>query len=227
MNMKGLIRMKPILTETERNGLDRAVSDAEKRTGAQIALAVVRRSDAYPELPWKAFALAASVSGLAVCAAEAFSRGWTGAVTPLAAATILLGAGALIALLAVLIPRFGRLFVASHRAETEARQYAESFFLRRELAATEGRRGVLLLVSLFERRVVLLPDKGLRSRLADEETAAIVRRMKPFLRRHDVHGALAEGLDGLTRALETAPPAGAGRTGANELPDAVIEEKGA
>jgi putative membrane protein len=225
--MKGFVQMKPILTETERNGLNRAVSEAEKKTGAQIVLAVIRRSDAYPELPWKAFALAVSVSGLAVCAAEAFSRGWTGAVTPLAAATILLGAGALFALLAVFMPRFSRLFLAAHRAETEVRQYAESFFLRRELAATEGRRGVLLLVSLFERRVNLLPDQGLKSRLTADETAGIIRRMKPFLRRNDVHGALADGLEGLTRALVTVPPGRSARSGGNELPDAVIEEAGA
>ena len=52
--------MKRTLTDLERNGLDQRVAEAEKRTGAQVVLAVVKRSDTYAELPWKAFALGAA-----------------------------------------------------------------------------------------------------------------------------------------------------------------------
>jgi putative membrane protein len=218
--------MKHILTQSQRDGLNQAVSDAEKRTGAQIVLAVVRRSDAYPEIPWMAFSLAAAVSGLAVCATGAFRGGWTAVFSPSGAAIVIPGAGAVFALLSVLFPAFGRLFLAPGRSESEVRQYAESFFLRRGLSATAGRRGVLLLVSLFERRVIVLPDEGLRPRLDGGAIAAILRAMRLRLRRGDVHAALEAGLEDLARTLEHASPA-AGGAGRNELPDAVIEEKGA
>ena len=49
--------MKQILNNQERSQLDRRIAEVEKRTGAQIVLAVIERSDSYAEIPWKAFAL--------------------------------------------------------------------------------------------------------------------------------------------------------------------------
>ncbi|NTW99511.1 MAG: TPM domain-containing protein, partial [Geobacteraceae bacterium] len=56
--------MKKILSDQERDYLDARVAETEKRTGTQIVLSVIQRSDAYVELPWKAFAMAVSASGL-------------------------------------------------------------------------------------------------------------------------------------------------------------------
>jgi uncharacterized membrane protein len=50
--------------------LDQRIAEVEKLTGVQIVIAVIERSDAYPELPWKAFALGAAVAGLAVFVQE-------------------------------------------------------------------------------------------------------------------------------------------------------------
>jgi len=43
-----------------------ASAEAEKRTGAQIVLAVIGTSDSYAEIPGEAFSLAVSVAGLFV-----------------------------------------------------------------------------------------------------------------------------------------------------------------
>lgn len=56
--------MKQILNDQERIQLDRRVADVERRTGTQIVLAVIERSDTYAELPWKAFALGVAAAGL-------------------------------------------------------------------------------------------------------------------------------------------------------------------
>jgi putative membrane protein len=219
--------MKSNLSDENRKRLERHIAEAEKRTGCQIVLAVIRRSDSYAELPWKAFSLAASVTALAVCLAGAFSRSWNDDAWSMLPAVSILSAGAVFALLAVLVPSFARLFLTRHRAKTEVRQYAESLFLQRELSATAGRTGVLLMVSLFERRVVLLPDKGVRPRLSDEPMHDIIKGMISHLVRDNVHLALEEGLERLSLAL--ASPAGgrSRRSGKNEMPNQIIEEKGA
>lgn len=46
--------------------MDKRIAAAEKRTGAQIVVAVIERSDSYSELPWKAFALGVFVAGFLV-----------------------------------------------------------------------------------------------------------------------------------------------------------------
>jgi len=67
--------MKRILTDKESNSLEKRIAEVEKKTGAQIVLAVVGRSDSYAEIPWKVFALAVSMTGLFI---YAFNLLWPG-----------------------------------------------------------------------------------------------------------------------------------------------------
>jgi putative membrane protein len=215
--------MKHPLTEQERQQLDRRIALAEKRTGSQIVLAVVERSDVYAELPWKAFALGAAGAGLAVAALDLLRPGWHSSTAVLLAVTATLIAGAACALACVSLPGFARLFLDAHRAETEARQYAESLFLSREVFATSGRTGVLLLVSLFEHKVIMLPDTGLSKLLGREASQGIITRMTSLLASGRVAIAFEAGLAGLEEVLGATAPAAAAK---NEIPNAIVEEKG-
>jgi putative membrane protein len=215
--------MKQILTDNDRTLLDKRIAETEKLTGAQIVLASVMRSDSYVEIPWKAFAFGASVASLVVLAMDLFVLGWLTETLILFSVAVILGAGALFALLSVLFPRFGKVFLSPQRKETETMQYAESLFLSRELFSTEDRRGILLLVSQFERQVVILPDKGVRSLLSDEVLKGVISKMTSSLRGNDLRRALETGLDGIRTALGSSV---SGRTDRNELPDEIIEEEG-
>ncbi len=215
--------MRHALSDQERLHLDRRTAEAEKRTGAQIVLAVIERCDTYPELPWKAFALAAAVAGLSVSAANLFGPGWASGTAVLFSVVATLAAGAAAALFCVFFPKFGRLFLDAHRAEAEVRQYADSLFLSRELFATRGRTGVLVLVGLFERRVVVIPDTGLRERLKPDTLQRIVSTMTTALSSGNVAASLEGGLADIERVLSVSAPAAPGE---NELPDEVVEEKG-
>jgi putative membrane protein len=203
--------------------LDRRVAEAEKRTGTQIVLAVIERSDAYPELPWKAFALGVAVAGLLVSVQEMVRPGWTSSSELLLAVVVTLAAGVTGALLCVYVPAFARLFLDAHRASAEVRQYASSLFLSHEMFATRRRTGILLLVSLFERRVVVLPDTGLGQRLSQDAQQAIIARMATALKRGQVARALEDGLSSLEDVLAGTAT---GEPGENELPDRIVEEKG-
>ena len=213
--------MKYPLTEQERQQLDRRIADAENRTGAQIVLSVVERSDVYAELPWKAFALGAAGAGLAVTALDLLRPGWHSSTAVLLAVTATLIAGAACALACVSLPGFARLFLDAHRAEVETRQYAASLFLSREVFATRGRRGILLLVSLFERQVIMLPDTGLSKHLGREASQGIITRMTSLLASGRVAIAFEAGLAGLEEVLGATAAAAE-----NELPNAIVEEKG-
>jgi len=214
--------MKKTLSDEDRHNLDRQITEVETRTGSQIILAVIQRSDSYAELPWKAFALGASFSGLLVFLLEPLYSGWIAAATVLIAAAGILTGGAVFALLTVLSDSFARLFLSHSRAEVEVRQYAESLFLSRELFATHKRTGILLLVSLFERKIVILPDKGLNGYLPEGKMYGIITAMTPFLKRRELRKAFESGLAELVKTL------GAAKSGKieNELSDEIIEENG-
>jgi len=218
--------MEQILSDHDRIQLDELIVEAEKRTSAQIVLAVVKRCDVYAEAPWKAFALGASIAGFLVFGLTLVCPHWISDAMAFIAVATTLAAGAGLALLTVLVPGFARLFLSAHRAEVEVRQYAESLFLSRELFVTNRRTGILLLVSMFERQVILLPDKGFTTRLTGEATDGVITSMIPLLRRNEIYRALEVGLENLVRILE--PMASTTRSGAETttLSNELIEDKG-
>jgi putative membrane protein len=214
--------MKQILSETDRVHLDKLIAEAELQTNAQIVLATVKRSDNYAEIPWKAFAFGSSIAGLVVFLLD-LVKVWEMGTLILFPVAIILATGTLFVFLTILFQGFARLFLSESRKETETMQYAESLFLSRELFATEDRRGILLLVSQFERKVVILPDKGVRDRLSIGVMKNIILNMTHYLRKDDARNAMETGLDELVTELCPNPSSGPDK---NELPNEIIEEEG-
>jgi putative membrane protein len=218
--------MKKNLSDHDRGQLNLRIAEIEKRTNSQIVLAVIERSDSYTELPWKAFALGASVAGLLFFILNLLLIYWISHTVVLIAVAATLSVGVVFSLLAVFVPGFAKLFLSAHRAEEEVRQYAESLFLARELFATSKRTGILLLVSLFERQVILLPDKGISNRLTMDAMQNVITSMTLLLKRNEVSRALEDGLKQISLILEAKAHGGSADRDKNELPNEIIEEKG-
>jgi len=215
--------MKQILSDSDRDLLDKRINEAELQTKAQIVVAIVKRCDNYAEIPWKAFALGASVAGLAVVTTDLVMKDWVTDTMMLLSVIAVLATGTLLALLTLIFKGFARLFLPKSRRESETRQYAESLFLSRELFTTEGRKGILLLVSQFERQVVILPDTGVRKWLSADVMKKIISEMTPQLKQNEVKNAMETGLNELVAALS--PPVAEGPD-KNELSNEIIEEDG-
>ena len=216
--------MKQILSDADRALLDKRIAEVEKQTGAQIVLASIVRSDSYVEIPWKAFAMGASLAGLAMMVLNLFVLGWICSMTILLSLAALLASGGLAALLSLLVPGLARLLLSPQRRETEARQYAQSLFLSRELYATKDRRGILLMLSQFERQVVILPDSGISKQLSEDVLKEIIAIMSRHLRQKELREAMESGLDGIRAAIGSSEKT---QAGSNELSDEIIEEEGA
>lgn len=215
--------MKQLLSDDERKRLDQLITETERQTGTQIVLAAVKRSDSYAEIPWKAFALTASVAGMAVIVMSLLLNYWISQTDVLIAIAATIFTGALFALITVFVPAVARMFLSSHRAEEETRQYARSLFLEKELFATQKRMGIMLFVSLFERKVVLVPDKGINNRLTQEDMQHIIAPMILCLRNNELCKAFEEGLAQLSKTLKADVPP---EKYENELPNNIIEEEG-
>ena len=215
--------MNHLLSDNDRADLDKAIARVEELTSAQVVLAAVKKSDSYAEIPWKAFAVGVSVAGLALFLYDLFLPQWITGIMILRHIALILAAGVLPALMTLFFPPFARLFLPGTRKETETMQYAESLFLSHEIFATTGRKGVLLMVSRFEKQVVILPDKGLRDNLNEGVLKRIISRMSENMRDKNIKKAFEDGLEELIKALADEDSMKPGR---NELPDEIIEEEG-
>jgi putative membrane protein len=216
-----------LLSEAEAAGIDARIARLEARCGVQVVAAVVVKSDAYPETVWKAFALGAALSALAVALLDAARADWMSAHAALAHVLPIIGIAATSALGAVFVPAYARLFVGRLRAEAEVRQRAQALFLERQLFRTRARNGVLVFASLFERRVEVIADIGFDGRVTHADWQAVVDAIKAHLASGRPADAIGRGLDrleSLLAGLRIAPDPG---PAADELPNRPIEEGGA
>lgn len=213
-----------MLTRAETSAIEARVAEVEARTGVQVVTAVVAKSYAYPQLPWKAFALGAAIAGFVVVLVDTLRPDWASARTALAHAVTILGTGAACAVLTLFAPAFARLFLRPPRRDLEVRRHAESLFVRHRLTGTAERTGVLLLVSLFERKIEVLADAGFRDRVSAADWHAVVARMTPKLRAGRPADALQEGLAAV-ESLLVAKGFGPRTDDRNELPDRPIVER--
>jgi putative membrane protein len=177
------------------------IAALESATGVELVAAVIPRADSYPEIPWRAFALAASFAGAAAVAHALLEPEWSAFHGAARATVAILAAGGAAALLAAGVAPFARLFLPRARGQAEVRQHAQAMFLEAELHRTRRRDAILLLVSLFEHEVVLLPDPGIRGRMTAEALAPVVSAVTARLASGRLQDALLEGIARLEQAL--------------------------
>jgi putative membrane protein len=212
-------------SEDQTQRLDARIRLLEKNTGIELVTAVVGKCDHYPEIPWKAFALGVAFGALVIVAQGVLKPDWLSTYSALIHTLLVLGAGTVMALLTVFWPAWARCFLDKPRAEAEIRQYAQSVFLEREIFKMPARTGMLLLVGLFERRVVILPDRGVGRRLSPEALRLVIAAMQGDLKRGNRLQALTNGVSVLEEQLKAAGFATATED-VDRIPEALLQQKG-
>lgn len=211
------------LSDQDREGLAFRVTMLERRTGAQVVTAVVARSDSYPEAPWAAFSLGTALSALAIATCSIVAQPWEGSFPVLTGMAVMLACGGIPALLAVYCEPVARLFTDRLRRRAEVGQHARALFFDRGLDRTRGRIGILLLVSAFEREVVLLSDDGYEGKVDAAHWQQLTQRVALLMRHRGAVAAVHAGLDGLEALLLMHGFHEAGA--ANELPNAIPSQE--
>ena len=202
-----------VLGPDQQAAVHQALVDVEKKTVGEVLPVVLERSDAYPGAPWLA-ALASLLVGSALLEPV---LPWNEPYWLLACQIAIGGAGYGAA---CALPDLRRLFVGEARAtEMAAEQAFQEFHLHR-LHETRQATGVLLFVSLFERRVVVLGDRGIDAKVGAEHWAATRERILAGIARGSLADGLVEGIRASGEVLAEHFPCGAGDP--NEVPDRLI-----
>lgn len=115
------------------------------------------------------------------------------------------------------IPGVVRLFAGSRRMEENVELAAHAAFLRQGLTETRERTGVLIYISLLERRVEILGDKGIHEKVGKDFWHEEVNKLARGIRERRTTDALLEVIGDIGRKLsEHFPQKG---ENPNELPD--------
>lgn len=208
MNSENKSRLIP---PKARERVESAIAEAEARTSAEIVCAVARESGRYD----RAEAIVGVLGSLlALCGSHLLYThlftppgDWSGEALAIGWQALAVVAGFVIGhLVAGLVPPLRRLFVREKEIEAEVEQAAWHVFAMAAIRGTTGRSGLLIYVSRFERRVMILADRASREALGDERIQAIRDQAVERLR----SGRLADSLADTVRA--------AGETLAESLP---------
>ena len=181
--------------------VERAVEAAEQHTSGEIVPYVVGRSDDYPQAAWKAACVGALIAGLAA----AVIRVWGGFWGPASAWWLALPplAGAAFGLIAVaLLPPLRRALITGADLEEAVERRAALAFLEQEVFDTAERTGILLFLSLFERRLVVLGDSGINRAVVKEDWEGIVAEVVAGIRAGRPGAALASAIARCGELLE-------------------------
>lgn len=214
------------LSQEERQQINALVARFEADTGIQAVAAVTDKADAYPDIPWKAYAIGSGVGALGAALNPYFVSGWSHASIIALDAMLILAAGALLSLLSAFVPAIGRIFLDRVRAQAEALQYAQALFLEREVFRTRDRRAVLVVMCRFERVGVVLADTG----LAQYAPAGAMGELGKFTGTLLAKGAVVPAFEAaFSRITELLKLGGfvAASDRQNEIADDVLVEKGA
>lgn len=183
---------RPLFAQPEaRKRLGEAVQAVEARSCAEVVIAV---------RPWSAHwtgpdcIAGAAVAYLALLymlfAPQIFGLLWMALIVP---ACFGLGFG-----LSRMLPGLRERLAGAGRMQAAAEQGARACFVELNVSATRERSGILVYVSLTERRCVVVPDVGVVARVPEGEWTKAARRIEATV---STHGAGEAGLAALCKAV--------------------------
>lgn len=171
-----------MLTTDEQRAISEAVATAEKETTGEIATAIIKESDSYRD-----YELSGAITlSLAAALIMAFAG-----LSPLESIlgrffwdvpqrTLFLSAIAVVVIVGAISYRvlnlaiLNRLLIPSKEMDLRVRRRALVHFMESGVANTAERTGILIFISLRERRVELIADSGISAHIAQDRWDSIV-----------------------------------------------------
>lgn len=213
-----------MLTVEEQERIQISVQRAEQNTKAEIVPMIVPRSGFYRDAQhWAGLVLAVTVLTV-LLTLETFWLPWgwhaANAAWLVCAAILAYGIGSWLGTLGPVI----HLFTPRERMQHKVRLRAEQGFARHAVSQTRERTGVLILLSILERQIYVLPDRLLAQQVPVERWSPIVQAAVERLKVQDIVGGLCEGIEQCGRLLADVCPSHPGDN-PDELPNRLVQER--
>jgi putative membrane protein len=198
--------------ESARGRVTAAIKEVEAQTSAEVVVSVKNATGAYRDVDYLV-GFAASVAVLLVLLFDPFEFATEGMPLEVVAA---FAAGAFGS---SRLPALRRALTSKKRREEAALQAARAAFVTLGVGRTQARNGILVLVSVFERRAAVVADVGIDGEKLGAEWRERVHALESSLDHGPDFERFVETLRALGPILGAAMPRQADDV--NELPDEV------
>ena len=191
-------------SDADREAIRAATARAEARTGGELVCYIVERCDTYTGAVLRTALHGALIASLAAALLHGILGLWGLALLWIALPPAL---GALLGWILVrAFPALHRWMLSRDSVDRQVERRAASAFLEEEIFATRGRTGVLLFLTLFEHRVLIVTDKGWLERSDGDAWQAIGDRLADGLRQGDGARALIEAVEACGEHMASVMP---------------------
>jgi len=210
-------------TDAERERIRQAVQQAERVTKGEIVPMIVPASALYREAGYRMGLMLALIALAVLLTIEIYWLPWGwhagNAGWLLLAVVVSYGLGQWLGR----VPRIIRLVTSRERMAHKVTLRAEQAFYKHGLHNTRGQTGILILVSLLERRVHILADQGINDHVPAGTWDEVVNGIVVGIRTGQASDAICAAIAKCGVLLAQVSPAGSGEN-PNELPDSLIQE---
>lgn len=165
------MRIERLFSEDDLEAIKKATTAAESKTGGEIVPYIVERVVERDGPRWRGAALGALAAALSAGLLHLLGPFWGGSGVLWITLPAVAGAG-----LGFLVGGFeavGRRLIPADQLERAVTMRAEAAFVEEEVFDTRDRTGILVFLSLFERRAVILADAGI-NRSVPKDTWKVV-----------------------------------------------------
>jgi putative membrane protein len=210
-------------TDAERERIRQAVQQAERVTKGEIVPMIVSASALYLEAGYRMGLILALLSLALLLTIEIYWLPWGwhagNAGWLLMAVVVSYGLGQWLGR----VPMVVRLVTSRERMAHKVTLRAEQAFYKHGLHNTKGRTGILILVSMLERRVHVLADKGINDHVPVGTWDGMVNGILDGIRTGQATDAICSAITKCGVLLAEVAPTGSGDN-PDELPDELIQE---
>lgn len=205
-----------MISEKAKKEIREQIALAEKKSHSEVVPMIVERSDIYPAAHFRMAIIVSFLFSLALY----FSP--LSIVNPIYFLWIQIP-GLFIGYMLGRMPLFQRFLVTKNEMEFETRQRAYEAFFEHELHLTRDHIGVLIFISLLERKIRIVTDVGVRAKIDQKIWDEIIVQFTDKVHKQDLAHALKETIEATANVLEYHfPHKETGR--ANELKNDLIIE---
>ncbi|WP_024465871.1 TPM domain-containing protein [Treponema pedis] len=218
-----LLHIKPV----ELNGIKTAVAEAEKKTTGEIAVAAIYQSDSYMFVELLIAFCTAIVSFFVMLAFS--NKIWNFLETKFwlphpARLTAFIGLGMLIVTAAVYallnIPAVDRLVIPNKLKNRRIYARALQHFVESGVYKTADRTGVLIFISVLEKRVFIITDSAVKEKIPQSEWQRICKIITDGLRAKQTANSVIAAVKECGKILSASFPNK--QTNPNELADGLV-----
>lgn len=169
------MKAENFFTSSEKAEIATAISEVEKNTAGEVAVMVVDQSDSYPEGNILAGLIIGVLLSLVVTQLY-FGDSLTCFMLLFPGFFLFIG------WIANYLPVLKRIFISENRLTQMVQEQAVQAFYEQELYNTRDATAVFFFISLFERKLWILADKGINSKISPGELQTYAADMAEGIR---------------------------------------------